>query len=37
MKAYKDKICKKLRKDKIRSKVLQGEIRRNNCDEERIY
>ena len=34
---YKDKIYKILRNDSIRDKILEGRLRRDECDEERVY
>ena len=35
--ACKDKICKKLRKDETRNKVLNGDTRKEDCDDERVH
>jgi len=35
--AYKDKIYKKLERDKIRDKVLNKNIRKEDCNDNRIY
>ena len=34
---YKDKIYEKLERDEIRDKVLNGNIRKEDCDDERMY
>ena len=35
--AYKDKIYKKLERDEIRDKVLNVNIRKEDCDNEKMY
>ena len=35
--AYKDKIYDKLRRNPIRNKILSGTLRRDECDDERVY
>ena len=35
--ARKDKTHEKLRRDEIRNKVLQGELQRDECDDERMH
>ena len=34
---YKDKIYKKLRNNDIRDKILDGRLRKQDCDDERVY
>ena len=35
--AYKDKIYHQLRNNSIRDKILNGTLRRDECDDERVY
>ena len=35
--AYKDKIYEKLRMNSMRNRILNGTIRRDECDNERVY
>jgi len=37
LKAYKDKIYKKLPINKVRNKILTGQIRRQDFDDENVY
>ena len=34
---YKDKIYKILRNDRTRNKILEGKLRRDDCDNEQVY
>jgi len=37
LKAYSDKVYKKLTNDKIRNKLLQGTLESNKCDYLEVY
>ena len=37
IKVFQDKTCNQLNEDKIRDKILEGRLQRENCDDENMH